>query len=169
MKKEKIIIASGYFDPLHVGHLEYFKLSKELGGKLIVILNNDEQCKLKKGFTFMPQEDKKKILEALKYVDEVFLSIDKEKRNDKEVPICESIKAVAQAHPNHEIIFAKSGDRVKNWSANDNSIKKIPEMQVCEEFGIKVIDGLGEKIRSSSGLIRRANKNEKGRTTKKIN
>jgi len=152
---EKIVIASGYFDPLHVGHIEYFKLAKKLGDKLIVILNNDEQCKLKKSFAFMPQEEKKKILEALKHVDEVFLSIDKEIRNDKEVPICESIKAIAQAHPNHEIIFAKGGDRVKNWSTEDNT-KIIPEMQVCKEFGINLIDGLGKKIQSSSELIKKS-------------
>jgi len=86
---KKIVINSGYFDPLHVGHLECMELSKKLGDKLVIILNNDKQCVLKKGKVFMPQEEKKKILESLRYVDEVFVSIDKDRS------VCESIKAIA--------------------------------------------------------------------------
>jgi len=70
----KTVAVSGYFDPLHVGHVEYFKLAKKLGDRLVVILNNDKQAKLKKGSAFMPQEERKAILEALRDVDEVFLS-----------------------------------------------------------------------------------------------
>jgi cytidyltransferase-like protein len=133
----KIIIASGFFDPIHVGHIEYLKLSKELGDKLIVILDNDAQCIMKKGKPFMPQEERKIILESLKFVDEVFLSIDKDKS------CCESIKAIAKKNKENEIIFAKGGDRFSY---------EIPEAKICRELGIKIVDRLGAKIQSSSKL-----------------
>ena len=134
---ETIVINSGYFDPLHIGHLECMELSKKLGDKLVIILNNDDQCVVKKGKAFMPQEEKKKILESLKYVDEVFISI------DKDASICESIKVIAEKYKEHKIIFAKGGDRF---------VYEIPETKLCKELGIKVVDGLGKKIKSSSEL-----------------
>ena len=127
----KIVVSSGYFDPLHVGHLECLELAKQLGDKLIVIVNSDLQAKLKKGESFMKQEDRMKIISALKCVDEVFLSIDKDKSQ------CESLKYL---NPD---IFAKGGDRISD---------EIPEFKVCRELGIKIVDGLGKKIRSSSKL-----------------
>ena len=127
----KIVATSGYFDPLHVGHLECLKLAKQLGDKLIVIVNSDFQAKLKKGQSFMNEKDRMEIILALKYVDEVFLSIDKDKTQ------CETLKYLK---PN---IFAKGGDRM---------ISEIPESKICKELGIQIIDGLGEKIRSSSDL-----------------
>ena len=133
----KIIINSGYFDPLHIGHLECMELSKPLGDKLIIILNNDHQCSLKKGKPFMPQEERKKIVESLKYVNEVLIAIDKDKS------VCESIKAIAEKYKENEIIFAKGGDRFSN---------EIPEAKVCKEYGIKIVDNLGKKIQSSSNL-----------------
>ena len=75
-RKMKKVATSGYFDPLHVGHLEYIKLAKELGDHLIVIVNNDAQCELKKGRAFMNEHDRVEIVRSLKLVDEVFLSID---------------------------------------------------------------------------------------------
>ena len=132
MKQDLIIVAtSGYFDPLHVGHLECLEMAKELGDRLIVIVNSDLQAKLKKGESFMKEEDRMKIVSALKCVDHVFLSIDKDKSQ------CESLR-----HINPDI-FAKGGDRTSG---------EIPESKVCNELGIDIIDGLGEKIRSSSDL-----------------
>lgn len=128
---EKIIAVSGYFDPIHVGHIEYLKLAKEIGGKLVVILNNDSQCVLKKGKPFMNQDERAEILKAIKYVDEVFISIDKDKS------VCESLRAIKPD------IFAKGGDRFSY---------EIPEAKVCDELGIKIVDNLGEKIQSSSNL-----------------
>ena len=127
----KIVATSGYFDPLHIGHLECLELSKQLGDKLIVIVNSDLQAKLKKGKSFMKQEDRIKIIAALKCVDEVFLSIDKDKTQ------CKSLRYLKPD------IFAKGGDRISN---------EIPESEVCKEFGIEIVDGLGKKIRSSSKL-----------------
>ena len=129
----KRVIVSGYFDPLHVGHIEYMKLAKELGDHLIVIVNNDEQAKLKKGKSFMSHDDRMAIIKELKFVDEVFLSIDKDKS------ICESIRALKPD------IFAKGGDRFSY---------EIPEAKICQELGIEIIDSLGNKIRSSSEFIK---------------
>ena len=127
----KIVVTSGYFDPLHVGHLECLEMAKELGDRLIVIINSDLQAKLKKGKSFMNENDRMKIVSALKCVDHVFLSIDKDKSQ------CESLRHLKPD------IFAKGGDRMSD---------EIPESKVCKELGIDIVDGLGEKIRSSSDL-----------------
>ena len=124
-----VVSASGYFDPLHVGHIEYLELSKQLGDKLIVIINNDVQANLKKGKSFMKQQDRAKIISSLTCVDEVFISIDKDKTQ------CKSLEFLK---PN---IFANGGDR-----KND----EIPESDICKKLNIKIVDGLGKKIRSSS-------------------
>ena len=129
--KHNIVAISGYFDPVHIGHIEYIQLAKKLGGKLIVILNSDKQCALKKGKVFMPQDERKKILEALKDVDEVFISI------DDDATVCKSLVALKPT------IFAKGGDRFSY---------EIPESKTCRENNIQIIDGLGAKIQSSSDL-----------------
>jgi len=131
-EKHKIRVAvSGYFDPIHVGHLEYLKMAKQLGDSLVVIVNNNYQCALKKGKPFMDENDRVEIVKALKFVDEVFLSVD----NDRTV--CKSLEAVKPD------IFANGGDRATN---------EVPETSVCKKQNIKMIDGLGDKIRSSSDL-----------------
>ena len=66
MKKEKVVIVSGYFDPLHVGHLEYLRMASELGDQLLVIVNNDKQAKLKKGESFMSEKDRMEIIYAFR-------------------------------------------------------------------------------------------------------
>ena len=127
----KKVAISGYFDPIHVGHLEYISLSKKLGDYLIVIINNNHQCTLKKGKHFMDENDRAKILEAIEGVDEVFISIDKDRT------VCESLEKI---RPD---IFTNGGDRHN---------KEIPEAIVCKKYGIELLDGLGKKIRSSSDL-----------------
>ena len=127
----KKIAVSGYFDPIHVGHIEYINNAKKLGDWLVVIVNNNNQCALKKGKYFMDEKDRVLIVKNIKAVDEVFLSIDKDKT------VCKSLKKV---NPD---VFANGGDR-KNY--------EIPESKVCKENNIQIIDGLGDKIRSSSDL-----------------
>ena len=130
--KNKIRVAvSGYFDPIHVGHLEYLKMAKELGDSLVVIVNNNYQCKLKKGKPFMDQNDRIEIIKALRFVDEVFLSI------DQDGTVCKSLEVVKPD------IFANGGDRATS---------EVPETPVCKKYNIKMVDGLGDKIRSSSNL-----------------
>ena len=130
-KKLTTVAVSGYFDPIHVGHLEYLQLAKKLGDNLIVIINNNLQAKLKKGSIFMDEKDRMEIVAALRCVDEVFLSID----NDKSV--CKSLERIKPD------IFANGGDRLLN---------EIPETAVMKKYNIKMVDGLGSKIRSSSDL-----------------
>ena len=125
------IAISGYFDPLHVGHLEYIKLAKKLGDKLIVIVNNDAQCKIKKGKFFMNQEDRLEIIKSIMWVNDAILSV------DSDGTVC---KSLALIKPN---VFANGGDRHN---------KEIPESDICRKLGIIIIDGLGKKIRSSSKI-----------------
>ena len=127
----RTVAISGFFDPIHVGHLEYIIKAKKLGDKLIVIVNNNHQCVLKKGKPFMDENDRVTIVSSIKYVDEVFLSIDKDKT------VCKSLEKIKPT------IFANGGDR-KNY--------EIPESVICNKYNIEIIDGLGEKIRSSSDL-----------------
>ena len=127
----KKIAVSGYFDPIHVGHIEFINNAKKLGDWLVVIVNNNNQCALKKGKYFMDEMDRVLIVKYIKAVDEVFLSIDEDKT------VCKSLKKV---NPD---VFANGGDR-KNY--------EIPESKVCKENNIQIIDGLGDKIRSSSDL-----------------
>ncbi len=127
----KRVAVSGYFDPIHIGHLEYLKLAKELGDKLVVIVNNNYQCVLKKGKPFMDELDRVEIIKSLEMVDEVFLSIDKDKT------VCASLEEIKPD------IFANGGDR---------STGEIPESSICKKYNIEMIDGLGDKIRSSSDL-----------------
>ena len=127
----KTIAISGYFDPLHVGHLEYIELAADLGDHLTVIVNNDYQCELKKGKSFMPEKDRVRIIQALAVVDTTFLSI------DDDLSVCKSL-AFVQPH-----VFANGGDR---------TLGEIPETKVMKEYDILMVDGLGNKIRSSSEL-----------------
>tara|TARA_B100001094_G_scaffold328853_1_gene390252 strand:+ start:1920 stop:2318 length:399 start_codon:yes stop_codon:yes gene_type:complete len=127
----KKVAVSGYFDPLHVGHLEYLELASKLGDRLIVIVNSDLQAVIKKGKSFMPEEDRMRIIKSLKFVDEVFLSIDEDGSQ------CKSLEVIKPD------IFANGGDR---------SVGEIPESSVCSKYNIEMVDGLGDKIRSSSDL-----------------
>ena len=131
VKKKIRVAVSGYFDPIHIGHLEYLRMAKELGDSLVVIINNNHQCKLKKGKYFMDENDRVEIVKALRFVDEVFLSVD----NDRTV--CKSLEKIKPD------IFANGGDRATS---------EVPEIPVCKKFNIKMVDGLGDKIRSSSSL-----------------
>jgi cytidyltransferase-like protein len=141
-KKQIVVVASGYFDPIHSGHIKYLKEAKKLGDKLIIILNNDVQAKLKKGHSFMKSKERKIILEAIKYVDKVFVSIDK----DKTV-----VKSLKKIKPD---IFANGGDK---------RIENIPEREVCEELEIKMVDKLtGAFLKQSSSKILKKYVKKKG-------
>ena len=134
----KTIIVSGYFDPFHVGHLEMFQLARELGDELVVIVNNDVQAKIKKGRSFMREEDRLKIVKSIKYVDLSFLS------TDENLTVCRSLKKIRKTYPDHELVFANGGDRKDH---------EVPEGKICKELNIEMIDGLGKKIRSSSEIM----------------
>ncbi len=136
----KIVIASGYFNPIHIGHIEYLQKAKQLGDYLVAIVNSDYQVTLKGSKPFMQQEERLTIVGALKYVDITMISC------DKDMTVRESIEHIVGFYgKDHSYIFAKGGDRFSN---------EIPEKDVCVKHNIKIVDGLGLKIQSSSNLLR---------------
>ncbi len=132
--KPIVVAVSGYFDPLHVGHLDLFGKAKSLGDFLIVIVNNDEQLKSKRKNEepFMCQEDRVNLIDAIGFVDKVVLS------KDKDESVCETLKSLKPD------VFAQGGDI---------DFERVPEKYTCEELGIKMVQGLGQKIRDFSGKI----------------
>ena len=129
------VAVSGYFDPIHVGHLDYLELAKELGDKLIVIVNNNHQCKLKKGKPFMDESDRMRILESLSVVDEVFLSIDSDRS------VCKSLEEIKPD------IFANGGDRATS---------EVPESVVCKKYGIEIKYVKAKKPLGTAGQLKSA-------------
>jgi cytidyltransferase-like protein len=138
-KIKTAVIASGYFNPLHKGHIEYLKRSKELGDILYVIVNNDLQVKLKGSKPFQDAEERCTIINELKCVDYVVLSadVDRSVRN--------TIKNIYDSSwpITHKFIFTNGGDQFGHT---------ILEKEICNQLGIELVDGLGNKIQSSSKL-----------------
>ncbi len=142
---KKVIITSGYFNPIHVGHLNLIKEAKKLGDMLVVIVNNDAQVKIKGSVPFMPVEERLSILKDIKHVDEVFLSVDQDRT------VAQSLRAVAELYPG-ELYFAKGGDR---------DISNLPEEEkkACQDFNITIVNGVGGgKVQSSSWLLKNVTK-----------
>ena len=139
MKKTAIIV-SGYFNPIHKGHIEYLSMARHHADELIVIVNNDKQRELKGSKKFMNQDERLLIVSSLKLVDKCYLSID----NDKSV--CNTINKIHdELKSNFNLSFGNGGDQTNN---------DIPEAKICNDLGIKLIDNLGEKIQSSSWLLK---------------
>ena len=139
--KPKAIVVSGYFNPLHKGHIEYFHLAKEQGEKLIVIVNNDKQRELKGSKEFMFEEERLIIINELQIVFKGILSI------DEDSTVCKSLEKVYHQYgENYKLYFANGGDQI-----ND----ECPEANICDRLGISLIDGLGDKIQSSSWLLKK--------------
>lgn len=134
-RKPKVVVVCGGYDPVHIGHIRQFKEAKALGDKLIVILNDDNWLIKKRGYVFMPYNERKEVLESIKYVDEVVGRIDK----DNTVT-----KTLEKLRPD---IFAKGGDRTPNNMPDT-------EIETCKKLGIRIVYGVGgEKIQSSSWLL----------------
>ncbi len=142
----RIVAVSGGFDPVHIGHVRMFIEAKKLGDKLVVIANNDHWLRAKKGFNFMPEAERKEIIEAFRAVDEVLLTFHEEGCTD--MSVC---KELEELKPD---VFANGGDRKA-----DN----IPEYQVCERLGIHMEFNVGHggKVQSSSDLVKAAKAHEK--------
>ena len=139
-KKPIVVAVSGGFDPLHVGHVRMFEAAKKLGNKLVVILNNDNWLQKKKGFVFMPQKERRELIESIKWVDKVVLT--GHKPNPTDMSVCAELKKIRPA------IFAQGGDRhTGNIPACEVHLQKI--------LGYKVVNnvGRGGKMQSSSWLL----------------
>lgn len=130
----KYVIASGYFNPLHGGHIDYLKEAKTLGDCLVVIVNNDDQVKLKGSTPFMNENERLKIIRSLKFVDLACISIDKDKT------VCKTLMSLEFSHA----LFAKGGD-----STPDN----VPEINVCKILGIEIVFNVGGKKKQSSSWL----------------
>jgi cytidyltransferase-like protein len=142
MENKVITIASGYFNPVHVGHIELFNNAKSISDTLIVIINNDKQRELKGSRKFLNEEDRVEIVKNLKPVDRVVLSIDEDRS------VRSTIKQIYNKYsegPNTKFIFVNGGDQFS---------VSVAEREVCQSLGIFMMDGLGGKIRSSSEIIK---------------
>jgi D-beta-D-heptose 7-phosphate kinase/D-beta-D-heptose 1-phosphate adenosyltransferase len=147
IKKKKVIVAvSGGFDPIHIGHIELFEEAKKLGDELVVILNNDNWIRAKKRHIFMPEQERRAIIEALRVVDRVVLT--KHEPSPSDMSVCRELKEL-QPH-----IFAQGGDRNKEDGLNPTS-SQSPEVKLCAALGIPIAYGVGPsgKIQSSSWLL----------------
>jgi len=142
----RIAVTSGYFDPIHLGHIELLELSRAQGDALWVIVNNDVQAALKKGKAFIPQSTRLGVVKALRVVDRAVLAV------DADGSVCATLDLLlAEAKAaGHEAFFCKGGDR---------NAGNIPEMEVLNRHGSRLVDGLGAKIDSSSSIIARAKGN----------
>lgn len=139
--KKKAIIVSGYFNPLHRGHIEYFKQAKSIGDFLIVIVNNDSQRILKGSKEFMLESERLLIINELSITDKVFLSVDKDRS------VMKTLEKIHKTFSSKfDLYFANGGDQ---------NNEEIPENETCKKLGIILIDGMGEKIQSSSWLLKK--------------
>lgn len=138
--KKRAIIVSGYFNPIHKGHLEYFNNAKALADELFVIVNNDLQRGLKGSKEFQKEDERLFIVENIKAVNKAIISIDKDRT------VCESINFLHKTYgSDYDLGFANGGDQDNN---------SIPEAPICKDLNITLIDGLGDKIQSSSWLLK---------------
>jgi len=141
VEKQKAIIVSGYFNPIHKGHLEYFNNAKDMADQLFVIVNNDHQRELKGSKEFQDENERMIIVSNIKAVDKAILSIDTDRT------VRETIKMIAEQFGGEfDLGFANGGDQ-------NNEI--CPERGICEQMNIVLIDGFGDKIQSSSWLLKK--------------
>lgn len=139
---ERVAIVSGYFNPLHIGHLRMIKAARELAPHLVVIVNNDRQQLLKKGRILMSEDDRLAIVAELRCVDEAFVAV------DEDATVVASLRRVREQHPDAELLFCNGGDR--SHAADVPSA----ETHLTDEIGLQMVYGVGgdDKADSSSRI-----------------
>lgn len=137
---QTIVVVSGYFNPIHRGHVRMFKHARQLGDKLVVIVNNDIQQRLKKGKIITAADERQEVVSSMRDVDQVVPSIDQDRT------VCRTLESIASQYKGNRIIFANGGDR--------SSTKVIPETEICEKNGIEMRFGIGgeDKPQSSTNI-----------------
>jgi cytidyltransferase-like protein len=142
------VAISGGFDPVHIGHIRLMEEGRALGDRLVVILNNDNWLKKKKGYAFMEEKEREAVLRAIRYVDDVIIT--KHPKDPKDMSVCETLE---ELRPD---IFVNGGDRNEKDAANPAS-SLFKDINTCKELGIKMVFNVGgEKAQSSSELVKRA-------------
>jgi len=143
VKIKTLVIASGYFNPIHKGHIEYLNRSKSIGDFLFVIVNNDNQRVMKGSKEFMKEDERLLVVSNIKSVDEAMVSIDENNRL-----VEESIEFIYNQIGSKfdKIIFTNGGDQTSDT---------IGEKEICDKLGIELVFGLGDKIQSSSWLLKK--------------
>src|SRR3989338_4534218 len=149
-------MVSGGFDPVHIGHVRLFEEAKKLGDELVVVVNNNNWKKLKRRHVFMPDKERKEIIEAFACVDRVVITGHTKNTTDISVS-----RELLKIRPH---IFANGGDRDEKDAANPKS-SLYAEMAMCKKLGIKTVFnvGRGGKIRSSSKLLKEYSKKHRKR------
>lgn len=131
-----VVLVSGYFNPLHGGHLDMIESAAQLGDRLIVIVNNDTQQRLKKGKIILDERNRLRLMRAIKGVDQVVLAI------DEDPTIIETLRMIAGQYPGDQLVFANGGDR--------NDTAAVPETDVCRDHQIRMVFGVGGTLKSDS-------------------
>jgi cytidyltransferase-like protein len=134
------VIVSGYFNPLHIGHLRLLQAARAAGDRLVVIVNNDLQQEMKKGKVIMPEADRREIVAAIGIVDEAIVAVDDDRT------VCASLELIAGRESGNRLVFGNGGDR--------DSMAEVPEAAVCEAHGIEMVFDMGgtDKADSSSRI-----------------
>lgn len=145
-KKEIVVAVSGGFDPIHVGHARLFHEAKKLGDELVVILNNDNWLRRKKHVIFMPESERKEVIEGFRSVDKVILT--RHPKNPKDMSVCAELRKLKPE------IFANGGDR-NTKDARKKSSSLSADQILCQKLGIRMVFnvGRGGKVQSSSWLL----------------
>ena len=140
--KKKVIIVSGYFNPLHVGHLDMISAARQMGDFLIVIVNNDKQQIMKKGKVIIPEADRVRVANSIKGVNLAVLSA------DNDITVCNTLADIAKNWADYDLVFANGGDR--------DSSKEVPEEFICKQYNIKMVFDCGgnKKVDSSTRINR---------------
>lgn len=132
----KVVIVSGFFNPLHGGHLDMIEAAALMGDKLIVVVNNDTQQVIKKGKVILNEQNRERLIGALRVVDEVVVSV------DEDLTVVRTLAMIANQNEGSEIIFANGGDRA--------SEKEVPETEVCRNYNIEMVFGVGGMNKADS-------------------